>query len=75
MKRENSGYLPLAIMFLIITIAYTLCYSTIKERQTFYNSVNNSNELLENYYSTCSTNSECEVLESKLNFDFKKGMN
>ena len=68
-------HLSIVIMFLIITIAYTLCYSTIKERQTFYNSVNNSNELLENYYSTCSTNSECEQLESELNFDFKKGMN
>ena len=62
-------------MFLIVTIAYTLCYSTIKERQAFYNSVNNSNSLLEEYYSTCSTDSECEQLESELNFDFKKGMN
>ena len=68
-------HLSIVIMFLIITIAYTLCYSTIKERQTFYNSVNNSNELLESYYSTCSTNSDCEALEDKLNFDFKKGMN
>ena len=68
-------YLSIVIMFLIITIAYTLCYSTIKERQAFYNSVNNSNSLLENYYSTCSTNSDCEALEDKLNFDFKKGMN
>ena len=63
------------IMFLIVAIAYSLCYSTIKERQTFYNSVNNSNELLDEYYTNCSTNSECEQLESKLNFDFKKGMN
>ena len=68
-------HLPIVILFLIVTIAYTLCYSTIKERQASYNSVNNSDELLENYYSTCSTNSECEALESKLNFDFKKGMN
>ena len=68
-------HLPIVIIFLIVTIAYTLCYSTIKERQASYNSVNNSNELLENYYSTCSTNSDCEQLESKLNFDFKKGMN
>ena len=68
-------HLPIVIMFLIVTIAYTLCYSTIKERQASYNSVNNSNSLLENYYSTCSTNSECEALESELNFDFKKGMN
>ena len=68
-------HLPIVIMFLIVTIAYTLCYSTIKEGQTFYNSVNNSNELLENYYSTCSTDSDCEALEAKLKFDFKKGMN
>ena len=67
--------LSIVIMFLIVTIAYSLGYSTIKERQAFYNSVNNSNELLEEYYSTCSTASECEQLESKLQFDFKKGMN
>ena len=68
-------HLSIVIMFIFIAIAYTLCYSTIKERQAFYNSVNNSNELLEEYYSTCSTNSECEQLESELKFDFKKGMN
>ena len=68
-------HLSIVIMFLIVAIVYSLCYSTIKERQTFYNSVNNSNELLEDYYSECSTNSECEALESKLKFDFKKGMN
>ena len=62
-------------MFLIIAIAYTLCYSTIKERQAQYNNLNNSNELLSNYYTECSTNSECEQLEAQLNFDFKKGMN
>ena len=68
-------YLPLFIMFLFIAIAYSLCYSTIKERQAQYNKVNNSNELLTNYYSDCSTDTECEQLESKLQFDFKKGMN
>ena len=68
-------HLPIVIMFLIVTIAYTLCYSTIKERQVQYNKVNNSNELLEDYYSTCSTDSECEQLESELKFNFKKGMN
>ena len=75
MKRENNGYLPLAIVFIFIVIAYSLCYSTIKERQAYYNNFNNSNELLENYYSECSTDSECEQLEAKLQFDFKKGMN
>ena len=67
-------HLPIVIMFLIITIAYTLCYSTIKARQQAYESTY-SNELLENYYADCSTDSECEQLESELNFDFKKGMN
>ena len=75
MKRDNSGYLSIVIMFLIIAISYSLCYSTIKERQTQYNKVNNSNELLTNYYNDCVTDAECETLESKLNFDFKKGMN
>ena len=68
-------HLSIVIMFLIVAIAYTLCYSTIKERQAYYNKVNNSNELLTNYYSNCSTDSECEQLEAQLNFDFKKGMN
>ena len=68
-------HLSIVIMFLIIAIAYTLCYSTIKERQSQYNNLNNSNELLSNYYAECSTDSECEQLEAQLNFDFKKGMN
>ena len=72
MNKENSS---LAIMFIFIAIAYTLCYSTIKERQAQYNNLNNSNELLSNYYAECSTDTECEALETKLNFDFKKGMN
>ncbi len=68
-------HLPFFIMFLFIAISYTLCYSTIKERQEYYNNWNNSNTLLENYYADCHTDIECEQLESKLNFDFKKGMN
>ena len=68
-------HLSIVIMFLIIAIAYTLCYSTIKERQAQYNNWSNSHELLSNYYANCSTVTECEALESKLNFDFKKGMN
>ena len=71
----NMKHLSIIIMFLIIAIAYTLCYSTIKERQAQYNNLNNSNELLSNYYTECSTDSECEQLEAQLNFDFKKGMN
>ena len=73
--KQNKEYLTLAIMFLFIAIAYSLSYSVIIERQAQYNKVNNSNELLENYYANCSTDSECEQLESELNFDFKKGMN
>ena len=68
-------HLSIVIMFLIVAIAYSLCYSTIKERQDNYNKWSNSNELLSNYYADCSTDSECEVLESELNFDFRKGMN
>ena len=68
-------HLPLFIMFLFIAIAYSLCYSVIIERQAQYNEVTNSNELLTNYYSECSTDSACEQLEAKLQFDFKKGMN
>ena len=75
MKQQTKDYLVLAIMFLFIAIAYSLSYSVIIERQAQYNKVNNSNELLENYYADCSTDSECEQLESELNFDFKKGMN
>ena len=58
-----------------LAIAYSLCYSTIKDRQAYYNNWNNSNELLSNYYADCSTDSECEQLESELKFDFKKGVN
>ena len=68
-------HLSIVIMFLIITIAYTLCYSTIKERQADYNNWSNSHGLLSNYYTNCSTDNECEQLEVQLNFDFRKGMN
>ena len=68
-------HLSIVIMFLIVATAYTLCYSTIKERQAQYNNWSNNHELLSNYYAECSTDSECEQLEDKLNFDFKKGMN
>ena len=74
-SKLSSSYLSIVIMFLIVAIAYILCYSTIKERQDYYNNLSNSHELLTNYYSNCSTDSECEQLEAQLNFDFKKGMN
>ena len=67
--------LSIVIMFLIITTAYTLCYSTIKERQAQYNNWSNSHELLSNYYADCSTDTDCEQLEDKLQSDFRKGMN
>ena len=74
-NKHSNGYLSLFVMFIFIAIAYSLCYNTITERQEYYNNWNNSNELLEEYYSDCSTDSECEQLEAQLNFDFKKGMN
>ena len=73
--KQNKEYLTLAIMFLFVAIAYSLSYTAIIERQARYNEVNNSNELLTNYYANCGTDSECEQLEAQLNFDFKKGMN
>ena len=74
-NKPSNGYLSLFVMFLFIAIAYSLSYSVIIERQARYNEVNNSNELLTNYYANCVTDTECEQLEAKLNFDFKKGMN
>ena len=68
-------HLSIVIMFLIIAIAYALCFNTIKERQAQYNNLNNSNELLSNYYANCATDAECGQLEAQLQFDFKKGMN
>ena len=68
-------HLSIVIMFLIVAIAYTLCFNTIVERQQYYNDVNSSTELLNNYYADCSTDTDREVLEAQLNFDFKKGMN
>lgn len=75
MKQQTKDYLILAMMFLFIAIAYSLSYTAIIERQARYNEVNNSNTLLNNYYSNCYTDTECEQLEAQLNFDFKKGMN
>ena len=67
-------YIGLALCAFLLAICFHYALPTIKARQEAYNAVY-SNELLEEYYSTCSTNSECEQLESELNFDFKKGMN
>ena len=74
-NKPSNGYLSIVIMFLFIAIAYSLSYSVIIERQARHGKVNNSNELMLHYYDNCSTGAECEALEAKLNFDFKKGMN
>ena len=71
---KHSSFMSLFIMLVFAAVAYVLCFNTIVERQQHYDSVN-SVELLENYYTECSTDLECEELESKLNFDFKKGVN
>ena len=73
-NKPSNSLLSIVIMLLFVIVAYALCFNTIVKRQQHYNSVN-SNELLENYYDGCSNDSECEELESKLQFDFRKGMN
>ena len=72
--KKPNNYLSIAIMLMFVIVAYALYFSTIIERQQQYNSVN-SNELMLHYYDNCNTDAECEALESKLNFDFRKGMN
>ena len=74
-NKYSNSLLPIAITMVVLLVAYALCFNTIVERQQQYNNVNSSIELLNNYYADCSTDSECEQLESELNFDFKKGMN
>ena len=66
-------YVGFALCAFLLAMAFHYALPTIKARQQAYETY--SNQLLEDYYSTCSTNSECEALESKLKFDFKKGMN
>ena len=73
-NKSSNSLLSIAIMLVFVVVAYVLCFNTIVERQQQYNSVN-SNELMLHYYDNCSTDSECEELEDKLQFDFKKGMN
>ena len=67
-------YVGFALCAFLLAMCFHYALPTIKARQQAYNAVY-SNELLNEYYSDCSTNSECEALEDKLNFDFKKGMN
>ena len=70
----NIPYIGFALCAFLLAMCFHYAMPTIKARQQAYNAVY-SNELLNEYYSDCSTDSECEQLESKLNFDFKKGMN
>ena len=67
-------YIGFTLCAFILAMAFHYALPTIKARQQAYETTY-SNELLEEYYSTCSTNSECEQLEAQLKFDFKKGMN
>ena len=67
-------YIGFALCAFLLAMCFHYALPTIKARQQAYEAVY-SNQLLEEYYSDCSTDSECEALEDKLNFDFKKGMN
>lgn len=70
----NIPYIGFALCAFMLAMAFHYAMPTIKARQEAYNAVY-SNELLNEYYSDCSTDSECEQLEANLKFDFKKGMN
>ena len=67
-------YIGFALCAFLLAMCFHYAMPTIKARQQAYEATY-SNQLLEDYYSTCSTDTECEQLESELNFDFKKGMN
>ena len=67
-------YIGFTLCAFILAMCFHYALPTIKARQQAYEAVY-SNQLLEDYYSDCSTDSECEALESELKFDFKKGMN
>ena len=67
-------YIGFALCAFILAMCFHYAMPTIKARQQAHEATY-SNELLNEYYSDCSTDSECEQLEAKLNFDFKKGMN
>ena len=67
-------YIGFALCAFLLAMCFHYALPTIKARQQAHEAIY-SNELLENYYSDCGTDTECEQLESELNFDFKKGMN
>ena len=60
-------YIGFALCAFLLAMCFHYALPTIKARQQAYEATY-SNELLENYYSTCSTDSECEQLESELKF-------
>ena len=67
-------YIGFALCAFLLAMCFHYAMPTIKARQQVHEATY-SNQLLENYYANCSTDSECEQLEDKLQFDFKKGMN
>lgn len=67
-------YIGFTLCAFVLAMAFHYAMPTIKARQQAYEATY-SNELLDNYYKDCSTDTECEQLEAQLNFDFKKGMN
>ena len=67
-------YIGVALCAFILAMCFHYALPTIKARQQAYEATY-SNELLNEYYNNCSTDTECEQLENELNFDFKKGMN
>ena len=64
-------YIGFALCAFLLAMCFHYAMPTIKARQQAYESTY-SNELLNEYYSECSTDTDCEALEDKLNFDFKK---
>ena len=67
-------YIGFALCAFILAMCFHYALPAIKARQQVHEATY-SNQLLEDYYANCSTDSECEQLEAQLNFDFKKGMN
>ena len=67
-------YIGFTLCAFLLIMCFHYAMPTIKARQQVHEATY-SNQLLENYYSECSTDSECEQLKAQLNFDFKKGMN
>ena len=67
-------YIGFALCAFLLAMCFHYALPTIKARQQAHESTY-SNELLNEYYANCYTDSECEQLEAKLGFDFKKGMN